>query len=293
MVFRLFKLAFSFLPPRMPGRILDWMMTILLFRKPISVILSLVLPKSVDLPEGKLLLNRCDPYVSGSIAFGFFEPKVVERYRRELKAGMTVVDIGANIGFYTIIAANRVGPTGHVYAFEPHPENVRWLRRSVEVNCLQNVTIEESAVSAVSGRDRLFLSRTNPGDHQIYGDNSEKRQSFEIKITNLDEYFPSTQIVDVIKMDIQGAEGFALQGMKKLIERSPSLILFMEFWPEGLKRTGSSVEDVFSNLQQWFSLQTIDASGQQKVIADLAQLLSEISDDSHLNILGHRRFKIS
>jgi FkbM family methyltransferase len=174
-----------------------------------------------------------------------YEPEETRLVVRLLKQGDVFVDLGANIGYFDLIASGAVGSTGKVFAFEPDPTNLRLLRRNVEVNGCANVFVEPKAVTDTNRSVTLYLSSVNHGDHRIFAssDDSESnegrpRSSLPVDAVALDSYFPPGSRVDLIKMDVQGAEYFALQGMKRLLRENRHVVLMLEFWPHGLRETG-------------------------------------------------------
>ena len=99
----------------------------------------------------------------GIIRRGMFEPETVRAFAALLAPGMTVMDIGANVGQFTLVAARRVGPSGRLHAFEPTPELAAHILRNLELNGLENVAVNAVAVSDVAGRATLhFRNRTTP-----------------------------------------------------------------------------------------------------------------------------------
>jgi len=156
-----------------------------------------------------------------------------------------IADIGANIGYYTAIAAEATGPEGLVLAFEPEPENFKFLKKTVVLNGFKNVECCEMGIADFEGRGKLYLSTEgNMGDHRIYL-SPEKRPGIDIELTTLDNFLKKRGIakLDVIKMDIQGAEGLAIRGMKETLKNSEKLKIFTEFWPTGIERTGLKPAD--------------------------------------------------
>ena len=181
----------------------------------------------------------------------------IELMEHILKHGDTVVDVGANIGLMTVFMAQAVGERGRVFAFEPGPENVALLRKNIEANYHENVTITSAAVSDHSGTLTLFLSDFNVGDHRIYdpaegmrslpSSNSELyeklathdcRESFPVKAVSLDDFFKDKPRIAFIKIDVQGAEGAVLRGMLGILKTNPGIKILSEFWPAGLKMFG-------------------------------------------------------
>ncbi len=199
------------------------------------------IPSSIRLPEKgmSLFLNPHDTVVSGAIFFGVYEPFEVSLFRAYLKPGMTVLDIGANLGYYTVIAAARVGASGRVIAVEPDKDNQYFLQKNVTENGLSHVTVVPVAVAATEGEAVLYMSSDNKGDHRVYPVEGSRQQQ-QIHTTTIDALMTQFDLthVDVIKMDIQGAEGLALQGMQELLSKTASMAIFTEFWPEGLQKTG-------------------------------------------------------
>ncbi len=198
-----------------------------------------VRPSQVTVHGCKLFLNPADNVISGKLgAYNTWEEFETEVFIRSINNGDVVVDIGANIGYYALIASKRVGDTGTVFAFEPDPTNFAFLKKNVEANGLKNLVLERKAVSNSTSRVRLFLSDNNPGDHRIY-DSPKGHKRIEVDSVRLDDYFKKhDKRVDVIKMDIQGAEGTALAGMSSLLKET-GIRIFTEFRPAALRECGT------------------------------------------------------
>lgn len=172
-------------------------------------------------------------------AAGVFEPVQTELLLHLVRPGDVALDLGAHVGYFTLLLARLVGPGGCVYAFEPDPDNFALLRHNVAANGYQNVVACPLAVSDRCGDARLFLSPDNTGDHQLYA-SAGGRGSVGVQAVTLDRYFEKYPgRVDVIKMDVQGCEHAALAGMRALVSRHDRLLLLAEFWPWGLTRAGA------------------------------------------------------
>lgn len=203
-------------------------------------------PKDLTVSRNLLLHNSWEP----------FETQIV---LQEIKEGDVVLDIGANLGYYTVLAAKQAGEAGKVFAFEPDPNNFALLEKNVKANNCRNVILERKAVSNTTGKLKLHLSEENKGDHRIF-QSGDSRKVIEIEAVSLDDYFKDyAGKIDFIKMDIQGAEGLALQGMGSLLQKNSRLEMVTEFWPKGLKASGVEPEDYLNILtQQGFRLYEIN-----------------------------------
>jgi FkbM family methyltransferase len=161
-----------------------------------------------------------------------------------------VVDMGANIGYYTLLFARLVGEKGKVYAFEPDKDNFAILKKNVQINGYKNVVLVNKAVSDKTGKTKLYISADNNADHRIYS-SDEKRKYVTIETVKIDEYFKDSKIkINFIKLDIQGAEWAALNGMQQLIKRSRKIKLVTEYSPIALKRFGVSPEEYLKLLKK-------------------------------------------
>lgn len=167
-----------------------------------------------------------------------FETSLVKRY---LKPGGIFVDVGAHIGYYSVLAASIVGPGGGVYAYEPNPVNVALLRSNTE-RFEGIVRIRDCAVSDSPGRAKLYVSTINSGDHQLF--QSAGREAVNVDVVSLDtDPALSSLQVNFLKIDVQGLEVSVLRGARETIARSPHLIGIVEYSPAhlrlaGLKRPG-------------------------------------------------------
>ena len=169
-------------------------------------------------------------------------------FKENVKEGDIVLDLGANIGYFTCLFAQLVGKTGKVFAFEPDPKNFDILKKNVEINNYQNVVLEQKAVSNKKGEIKMYLS-DSPKDHRIY-DTEDGRESIEIECITLDEYFKDFDYnIDFIKSNIQGADYAAFEGMKSIYEKSKSkIVAAIEFNPGMIKQFGGNAEEFLDKL---------------------------------------------
>lgn len=202
-----------------------------------------------------------------------FEKYETALFKEQVKKGMTVVDIGANVGYYTLIAANLVGENGRVFAFEPGPDNYYLLLKNIEVNGYNNVIPMQKAVSDKVGTTKLFLSPDGISElHRIY-DLHDWRKAIEVETITLDEVFKDKDDrIDVIKMDIEGAEMAALQGMRRILEQNDRLTIFTEFSPTAIRLSPYSPEQYLAELVKYgFKLFCIDEEKEEVIPFDMGR----------------------
>jgi len=226
--------------------------------------------------------------------YGEFEPFETEIVRSLVKPGMVVVDIGANIGYYSLLFARLTGPEGTVHAFEPAPENFRLLNANIQANGYRNITPVQAAVCDSSGQVTFHLSPSNEADHRLYaqsGDN-EPRTAVTVPAIRLDEYPPLRECpAAFMKMDIQGAEGRALAGMRKFLAQPNPMIIVMEFWPYGMQAAGSTPQDVLTCLlDAGFTLEEIDENRRHVIPVNPQELLTRLTveNKAFTNLLCRR-----
>lgn len=201
-------------------------------------VIDLSKPKKVEILGHTLYVNRKDNTIVKALVKGKYEPEETELYRTLIKPGDRVLDIGANIGYFTLLFARLVGPGGVVYAFEPDPDNFRLLRKNIKKNGYRNIRAFPFAVSDRTSKGNLYLNDYNMGDHRIF-DSHNGRKKIPIKIKALDEFLPGLSPV-FVKIDVQGSEIMAFEGMRKMLrkvtyvaaEYSPYLLDKAGFPPE-------------------------------------------------------------
>lgn len=206
----------------------------------------------VGLRGSRFLVDPHDGGVGYQLFIGRgYEDLTADVFESCMRPGMRVLDLGANIGFYSVLAAARVGPQGRVIAFEPAPENVEILARNAKLNAFAQLEVVPSACSDKAERVTLRLNPRGKGLHTI-GSAGADWGRLEIDTIVLDEYFADESFcADFLKIDIEGAEERALSGMKRLIARSKSLQVLSEVNPTALAANGS---DASTYLRRWREL---------------------------------------
>jgi FkbM family methyltransferase len=204
----------------------------------------------IDVQGSKMYVDSRDTGVAPFLLeWGFYEKYETKLFKKLIEKGMVVVDVGANIGYYTLLAARFLSEEGKVVAFEPDPYNYSLLCRNIELNGYRNVIPVRKAVFSKPGKMKLFLDKSNLGGHSLSEANVDKGASITIETTSLDDYFKNTDCkIDVIKMDVQGSEMEVLEGMANIINQNYDLKIITEFWPLGLRNSGSSPTDFLNKL---------------------------------------------
>jgi FkbM family methyltransferase len=187
---------------------------------------------SFVLVDGSRFKYPADSIIGFSLFTKTFETSELKFIQEKLRPGAIFIDVGANGGIYTLIAAKRVGPEGRVIAFEPDPRNVALLRENIALNKLTNVTVVAKAVSSAEGTGSLAISRdgamnslakTTHGGQQI-----EKWETVET--TTLDQALREAGVsrVDVIKIDVEGAERMVLEGARETLANNRDAVILFE-----------------------------------------------------------------
>ena len=198
------------------------------------------------------------------------------------------MDVGANIGYYTLLAARLTGEKGKVFAFEPDPHNYGLLCKNIELNGYRNVIAVRKAVFSKSGRMPLFLDKKNLGAHSLSAENVEKADSIMIDAISLDDYFKEINSkIDIVKMDVQGSEMAVLDGMANTITQNGNLEIITEFWPTGLRNAHVSPRGFLENLADYgFAIYQIDRTIDP---VDIDQLLHMRSEKEPATLLCKKR----
>jgi len=219
---------------------------------------------------------------SGQIVVDDYEKFETELFKKQVKKGMTVLDIGAHIGYYTLLAANLVGENGRVFAFEPHPGHFALLEKNVRINGYKNVVLVQKAVSNKSEHTNLFLGEGS-GLHSL--SDRVGKKSIAVEAVTLDDFFDKDYKVDVIKIDVEGAEMLVLLGADGVITANDKLKIFTEFCPEYLKKAGFLPKEYLNKLMGYgFKLWNINDRRKQLEPVDNANFNSICESESVTNL---------
>jgi FkbM family methyltransferase len=175
-----------------------------------------------------------------------YEPGVSACLKKILKPGMVFCDVGANFGIFTLFASKIVGPTGRVFAFEPVKSNRDVLERNIERNDARNVIVSEKAVSDSVGIARIFLSR-DAGCHSISSEPPNfNGNHIDVDVVRLDK-IKEIDKIDVLKIDVEGAELEVLSGLGDLQVK----YVILEFNGEMISRKGISGPEFLEQLNKF------------------------------------------
>ena len=262
-------------------------------------------------------VNDLDPKMRKTFqAYGLnliHEEATTALFKKIVKPGDVVLDLGANIGYFTLLAARLVGERGRVYAFEPEPTNFRYLRKNIEMNNYRNVFAYSKGVSNMSGKTRLFICPYDSGHHTINKPGGIKKyrpdydgeiKEIEIDVVIADDFLKGkVEKVDVIKIDIEGAEVLAFNGMKKILKGNQNVKIFLEFFPLLIQEMGDSPEEFIRQLQEDYKFTifaiardySINNVGEDYIkIQNYSQLAGLLKGETdHTNLYLTRRLTIS
>ncbi|MCZ8286432.1 MAG: FkbM family methyltransferase [Bacteroidia bacterium] len=206
-----------------------------------------------------------------------FEISLMKTY---IAPGDTVLDIGANIGFYAEILSGCVGNQGKVHCFEPDTTNFMHLK--ARCAALANVSINNKAVADSTKTLKIYTSKQLNVDHRTYKPD-EYDQEIDIDAVAIDDYLAGAS-VNFIKMDIQGFEMSAVKGMVKTLN-SPNLKMLSEFWPYGMRKAGTNVLEYYTFLKQCgFFIYLIEHKALKELTEETVKRLVDLPESTYMNI---------
>jgi FkbM family methyltransferase len=193
----------------------------------------------IDITESPMMFAR---------VCGKYEPEKHRALDFFLAYGDAFIDIGANKGDFAIHASILVGPTGRVIAFEPEPENCKWIRKSIEKSNVKNIVLEEAAIGETKGDLQLFLGKKSGWHSFVPNQQNQNKKPIIVKVHSLDEYMAERPALNlkVIKIDVEGFEKQVLLGAEKTLGQSGELILLVDIHPSH----GVNHDEIFGILRE-------------------------------------------
>ena len=249
-----------------------------------------LLPKQVEIHGATVVLNPTDPVVSGALHFGVYEKAETRFFQSACRDGMTFLDVGANLGYYTALAIHAAGPSGKIIALEPDPDSFKYLEQTIAANTAENVQAFPVAASDTAATLPLFISADNRGDNRLYNPR-ESRPQVEVNAVVTDALLAEKKIdtVDFIKIDVQGYEPKVIAGLRETIARSPKLTLLTEFWPKGIRDAGGDPNDFLKVLRGLgLALHELKADGELTELTNDEDLINRHQGRRYTNLIGQK-----
>jgi len=201
------------------------------------------LPKTVKVDSVNICYDRLDRYIALLLwKYGILENKELSFFLSLIRADTVFVDIGGNMGIYSF-RASRIIKEGKILIFEPDHSHFNCLLNTINNNKIPNIIPYQLAVADQNGSITFDNQSLNGGDFFI----SQKTGGVQVDAIKLDEFqVEDLTKIDIIKMDIQGAEYLALLGMQRIIHANEQLIIFCELWQKGMERLGININSFIS-----------------------------------------------
>lgn len=235
----------------------------------------------------RVRFDRRDRVISKKlILYGAHEKREIDLLCSLVRPGDQVMDVGANIGIYSLYLSRAVGRTGRVIAVEPDPDNLALLKENLEINGCANVTVLPCALGEQSGEARLFQNDDNRGNLS-FADLGETGESVCIAVRRSEDALEELGLrPTVAKIDVEGAEPQVISG---LADRKPDTMLF-EFVPEHLRAQGHDPRAFLDSLvEDGYALYLVDPDSGEQSSGDVSTILAAAETSAaDLNILARR-----
>ena len=190
----------------------------------------------------KMLLDLNDPGINRDLfLYGGREPSSTEIYRKQLSPGMTIVDVGANIGYYVLIEARALGTSGKIYAIEPAPKNFEMLQANLEINSF-GCEIESHNLAISDSVGQVQFEIAGASNHHRLSVNGSGANTIEVEATTLDVLLAGKKI-DMVRMDAEGAEWVILRGMRGILAGNQPLKMFIEVHPKLIREYQGDLDE--------------------------------------------------
>jgi FkbM family methyltransferase len=211
----------------------------------------------------KIYVDSRDVGIASHIMWeGRWEPWIEATLVPHIKPGMVALDIGANFGYYTLLMAQAVGPKGHVFAFEANPSIARKLIKSVHVNGLSPwTTVHQVALSNAVGEAEFQYDPQFSGGGSLGPGYSDEHIKLTVPTARLDDLLPANTAVDIVKMDVEGAEALVLTGGLSALGGDRLCRVVTEFFPAAIAQHMNPIDFLGFFTVRGFKLQVIQPAG--------------------------------
>jgi FkbM family methyltransferase len=265
------------------GAIVDYLLRVLMTAQECQVFVN----------DYRMLLpvKRCkdrDPQLWQILETKTWEPHTTILFKQSVKKGMNVIDVGAHVGYFTLLAAGLVGDMGNVFAFEPAPENYEFLVKNIKLNGYNNVVPVQKAAASEAGKVKLYLSKVCSGWHTLYKKEEAYAEYVMVDAVSIDEFLrDKRRHIGIIKIDVEGAELSVLSGMTETCRISDDLKLFIEFNPPLLRESDTDLREYWDKLIElgFQHILLIDELRQKLEIADLQTAVAYCKQNAYVNLL--------
>lgn len=220
-----------------------------------------------------------------------YEPISRKAFLNSLATGMVVVDVGAHIGYYSLIAAKRVTSAGIVHAIEPSPNNAKWLDHNIALNNFKNIKVHYFA-AGVKHEKRLFrITKSSDCNGFYVNPIAETIDTIQVSEVPLDEIV--TGPVHVTKIDVEGAEMEVLCGMKRILRENPQLTLFLEWNPGCMRSAGRDPLELPSFLREYGFVDICILDDAERRVRPLGEVYEAVRSGNttefwHVNLYARR-----
>lgn len=238
----------------------------------------------------KIFVDTADRSITPHlIADGEWEIWVTMALQRALRPGMTVVEVGCNMGIHTLAMASLIGPTGRLFGFEPNPAMFRLLSWSTEVNGFTDrVTLFNSAAYDTAGTASFEYNMSGPGGGNLVllRPVSPGLTSLTVQMTTLDSALADVGEVQLLRIDAEGSEPAIIKGAAGVIALSPDLTIIMEWFPEGMTRccgAESASQACTFLFDNGFECSRIGSGGEIRQLS-----AHELMQESHCDVIFRR-----
>lgn len=220
----------------------------------------------VETVVGPLLLPRNDHVITAELAHcGVWEPAETRYLQATLRLGQTFVDVGAHVGYFSVLAAKRVGPSGTVIAVEPEARNLDLLHRNLTRNRCNMARVMPFAAGSTVGWMSLALDEENRGAHRLVREGDPDARA-SARCVRLDDLLPAK--VDVVKIDAQGYDHEVIDGLHDTLDANRHAVVLVELSRFELRRRGLDCGAVLARYEALdFTISMLEHSGNPRTVS--------------------------